>query len=88
MWITHTIYVDDPNVQYFTIDAPPNIYCGPDNKLSVYGQGFIDGATDLHYTRPMHKSIQRTNNDSDTRRAYVSGYLDAYRPNWAVNPNY
>lgn len=64
----------------FTIEAPDHIYTDVSgySKLSTYGKGYIDGATDSHFGYESHPSIKLTSTDSMTRRAYVIGYVDGY----------
>jgi hypothetical protein len=82
-WITHTIRPNPLTTDEFTIDAPINIYTHSPRltatpTLSVYGKGYVDGATARHYRMPMHPSIKLSSSDSDSRRAYVIGYTDGY----------
>lgn len=79
-WIIYTVQIMTAHgPDYFTIDAPSNIYADVYHEtLSTYGKGYIDGATALHYRQPMHASIKLMPGDSETRRAYVIGYKEGY----------
>jgi hypothetical protein len=61
------------------VDLPVN--CFYKENLSTYGRGYVDGMLDAFNHLPVHASIKRTQNDSDTRRAYVAGYQDGYSDN-------
>lgn len=64
------------------IELPYNcIYTDNDHndKLSVYGRGYVDGMLDAWNARAKHDSVKILEiNASSTRRAYVTGYHDGY----------
>lgn len=64
------------------ITAPENLFYTDFEtgalKLSTYGKGYQDGATDAYFLYEKHPSIKIDSNVSNTRRAYVTGYIDGY----------